>query len=246
MTLGAVTLLAPVTVTVPAGGTLVVRGANGSGKSTLLRVLAGLHVPSTGTVSVAGAAPAPRSRAFRRAVGGTVAAPVAARDLTLAEHVALVATTWGTPVAAARREAADLLGALGLGALVDRFWHELSSGQTQLATLAIALARPAEVLLLDEPEQRLDADRVTTVARLLVGRREAGATLVVATHSDALAEALGGPVLTLVGSPEAGAGNSTADAADAGDADTDADADAAETPGADRDARTGRGAPGLA
>ncbi|QIK84561.1 ATP-binding cassette domain-containing protein [Sanguibacter sp. HDW7] len=192
------TLLAPTSVAVPAGGTLVVRGPNGSGKSTLLRVVAGVRTPTTGTATVDGRAPDPRRRAFRRLVAGTVESPVPARDLTLAEHVALVATTWGTPVRAARTLAAELLERLGVGALAARFPHELSSGQTQLAALAVVLARPSALLLLDEPEQRLDADRVATVAELLAERRAAGTTLLVATHSDALEAALGGPTLRLV------------------------------------------------
>lgn len=198
------TLLAPVDASVARGATLVVRGANGSGKSTLLRVVAGLRRPSAGVVTVAGAAPAPRSRAFRRQVAGTIDAAPPARDLTLAEHVALVATTWGTPVRQARADASDLLGRLGLVALASRFPHELSSGQTQLAALAVALARPADLLLLDEPEQRLDANHVVRVAEILAERRAAGTTLVVATHSDVLATALEGDVLTLVAAqPEA-------------------------------------------
>ncbi|WP_207204605.1 ABC transporter ATP-binding protein [Sanguibacter massiliensis] len=198
VTLDGTTLLAPTSAAVPAGGTLVVRGPNGSGKSTLLRVVAGVRAPTTGTATVDGRVPDPRRRAFRRLVAGTVESPVPARDLTLAEHVALVATTWGTPVRDARALAAELLERLGVDALAARFPHELSSGQTQLAALAVVLARPSALLLLDEPEQRLDADRVATVAELLAERRAAGTTLVVATHSDALEAALGGPVMRLV------------------------------------------------
>ena len=191
------TLLAPTTVAVPAGGTLVVRGPNGSGKSTLLRLVAGLRAPTEGAVRVDGHVPDPHRRAFRRLVAGSVEPPVPARDLTLAEHVALVATTWGVPVREARERAAALLARLGIEALAARFPHELSSGQAQLATLAVVLVRPASLLLLDEPEQRLDADRLATVAALLGERRAAGTTLVVATHSDALEAALGGSTLRL-------------------------------------------------
>ncbi|MBD9697922.1 ATP-binding cassette domain-containing protein [Flavimobilis sp. GY10621] len=209
------TLLTPTSAAVPAGGTLVVRGPNGSGKSTLLRVVAGVRAPTTGTATVDGRAPDPRRRAFRQLVAGTVESPVPARDLTLAEHVALVATTWGTPVRAARTFATELLGRLGVAELAARFPHELSSGQTQLAAIAVVLARPSALLLLDEPEQRLDADRVATVAELLAERRAAGTTLLVATHSDALEAALGGPVLRLVpavpGAPDDVPDNDVAD-----------------------------------
>ena len=143
------------------------------------------------------APPAPQRRAFRRLVTGTVEPPLLARDLTLGEHVALVATTWGTPVRDARTAAGALLERLGIANLAHRFPHELSSGQTQLASLATVLVRPASLLLLDEPEQRLDADRTAVVAELLAERREEGATVLVATHSTPLADALGGDVLRL-------------------------------------------------
>ena len=197
-----VTLLAPVTVSVGPGEALVVRGENGAGKSTLLRVLAGMRTPSTGTARVAGESVVDRDRGFRRRVAAMIGLPPMAPDLTVRDHVAMVATTWvdrerdGAEVGPA--EVADgVLEELGLTALAMRFPHELSSGQTQLFGLALVLARPFDVLVLDEPEQRLDPDRVETVAKVLNARREAGATLVVATHSQVLADALDGGTLLL-------------------------------------------------
>lgn len=189
VTAGEVTLLSPVTVTAQRGEALIVRGRNGTGKSTLLRVLAGARMPSSGTVQIGGARVRERDRGFRGRVAAMIGLPPMAPDLTVSEHVLLVATTWVGSTEAAGF-ARDVLAELGLDALADRFPHELSSGQTQLFGLALVLARPFEVLILDEPEQRLDPEHVESLIGVLRARRDAGATLVIATHSRVLADAL--------------------------------------------------------
>jgi ABC-type multidrug transport system ATPase subunit len=187
---GDVTLLAPISVTARRGKALIVRGSNGTGKSTLLRVLAGASKPSTGTVRIGGVAVVARDRDFRRRVAAMIGIPPMAPDLTVLDHVMLVATTWVDNPRAAAEVTHGVLTELGLNALGERFPHELSSGQTQLFGLGLVLARPFEVLILDEPEQRLDPEHLTTVIRILRARRDDGATLVIATHSPALADEL--------------------------------------------------------
>jgi ABC-type multidrug transport system ATPase subunit len=184
---GDVTLLDTTTRRVDAGRALVVRGGNGSGKTTLLRVLAGMQAPSAGSARIAGAAISQRDRTFRRRVAAMIGMPPLAPDLTVLEHVRLVAVTWFAPEEADARARA-VLRELGLQTLHERFPHELSSGQTQLFGLALVLVRPFDVLILDEPEQRLDPDHVDAVIRALRMRRDAGATLVIATHHPRLAE----------------------------------------------------------
>lgn len=192
-----VTLLPPVSVSVRRGEALVVRGRNGSGKSTLLRVLAGSRKPSSGTIRIAGEAVAERDPGFRRRVAAMIGLPPMAPDLTVLDHVALVATTWLDDRRGAADVAGNLLGELGLDALRERFPHELSSGQTQLFALALVLARPLEVLILDEPEQRLDPEHLESVVQALRERRNRGATLVIATHSPIVADALADRTLEL-------------------------------------------------
>lgn len=108
----------------------------------------------------------------------------------------MVAVSWGASVSRARERAQSGLEALGLAPLRRRFPHELSSGQTQSFSLALVLVRPSEVLLLDEPEQRLDVDRVPVVAEA-IRQAAAGRALVVATHSPVVAATLGARVLEL-------------------------------------------------
>lgn len=169
---------------------LALTGANGSGKTTLLRVVAGLERPSSGCCRVAGRPVDERDPAFRRGVAALIGTPPTARDLTLREHLELVARTWGSDSVQARAVGDQLLSELGLTGLADRFPHQLSAGQAQLCALALTLARPGQVLLLDEPEQRLDEERLDAVAEVLDRRRRAGATLLLATHSRRLVEVL--------------------------------------------------------
>jgi len=80
--------------------------------------------------------------------------------------------------------------ALGISDLRNRFVNELSSGQTQLLSLATALVRPFDVLILDEPEQRLDATRRALVASVIRTEIDRGATVVIASHSTDMVEAI--------------------------------------------------------
>ena len=132
-----------------------------------------------------------------REVAAMIGLPPMAPDLTIADHVLLVATTWFDDPKAADGLAHDIVDELELAHLAARFPHELSSGQTQLFALALVLARPFDMLILDEPEQRLDPEHVDTVIRVLSTRRDRGVTLVIATHSERLADAIADHTLWL-------------------------------------------------
>lgn len=174
-------LLAPTSFTLQRGHAIAIRGRNGSGKTTLLRVLAGAQLASTGTALVCGAPVNTRDLAYRRRLAALLGSPPIARDLTVREHLRFIAATWGLEGVDAAADA--LLEALGIAHLGRRFGHELSSGQSQLFALAMTLIRPCEVLVLDEPEQRLDEERRALVAQVLRTRIDAGAALVFASHS---------------------------------------------------------------
>lgn len=194
---GGVALLDPVSLDVSRGEALVVRGSNGAGKSTLLRVLAGARTPTSGSARIADTVVTEGDRMLRRRVSTMIGLPPMAVDLTVRDHVLLVATTWVDDGDAAAELADGVLAELGIDWLGERYPHELSSGQTQLFGLALVLARPFDVLILDEPEQRLDPEHVDAVIEVLRARREAGATLVIATHSAVLADALADQTVVL-------------------------------------------------
>lgn len=184
------TLLAPVDVRLERGEVLAIAGANGSGKTTLLRAVAGLIAPTQGTVRVGGLRPDDRDRRFRSALAALIGPPQTARDLTVSEHLRFVAATWGADADDARATADGLLDELDIMRLADRYPHELSSGQSQLLAIALVLARPAEVLVLDEPEQRLDEDRLDLVIGALRRRADTGCSVLAATHSPQVLDTL--------------------------------------------------------
>jgi ABC-type multidrug transport system ATPase subunit len=190
-------LLKPLDVSVTAGRCVVLRGANGSGKTTLLRILAGTMDPSEGAATVDGAKADERDPAVRRAVAALIGAPTAYRDLTLLDHLVLIAATWGRREGAVHH-AQQQLDSLEIGHLGERFPHELSSGQQQLFHLAMVLSRPARAILLDEPEQRLDTHKRELLGELLVQRKDGGAALVVACHDPDLTARIADRVVDVV------------------------------------------------
>ena len=197
VSVGHAVLLAPVSASISPGDALVIRGRNGTGKSTLLKVLTGITSPTSGSALIGGDLVTSRDRRMSREVAAMIGLPPMAPDLTIMDHVLLVATTWFDDPKAADRLAHDIVDELGLAHLAARFPHELSSGQTQLFALALVLARPFDMLILDEPEQRLDPEHVDTVIRVLSTRRDRGVTLVIATHSERLADAIADHTLWL-------------------------------------------------
>lgn len=190
-------LLRPVDLAVRAGECVVLRGGNGSGKTTLLRLLAGTTEATAGEVTVQGVPVDERNPAVRRDVAALIGSPTAYRDLTLVDHLVLVGATWGLGADADDR-AESVLASLEIGHLAERFPHELSSGQQQLFHLAMVLSRPARVLLLDEPEQRLDTQKRTMLGALLLERKAAGTALVVACHDPDLTAQIGDRVLDVM------------------------------------------------
>lgn len=196
--IGPASLLAPVSVSAPSGSCLVLRGPNGSGKTTLLRILIGALPATTGTAHVGEHVADERDPAVRSAVAALVGAPATYRDLTLRDHLVLLDATWGGDADTCDERVASALSDLGIGELDGRFPHELSSGQTQLFRLALTLFRPAEVLVLDEPEQRLDTAKRSLVAGVVAARRDAGTTVVLACHDPVVTERLADGVIDLV------------------------------------------------
>ncbi|NED93995.1 ABC transporter ATP-binding protein [Phytoactinopolyspora alkaliphila] len=169
-------------------------GASGSGKSTLLNILSGLDTPSAGSARVAGhdlLSMRRRERArYQRHVVGFVWQQTARNllpYLTAAENVAL-------PMVIARRsgrsERVDhLLDVLGVSHTKDRRPAELSGGEQQRISIAVALANEPEVILADEPTGELDEQTSGNVFEAIRHVNvELGVTVVVVTHDPLVSE----------------------------------------------------------
>jgi len=178
---GSFLVLEDVDLEVAGGEIVAVTGVNGAGKSTLLSCLAGLHRPSAGTVTVLGSPPRDDA-AFWRAVVLAAEQPTWYPGLTVREHLELVRLTHG-PARGWCLPADGLIEAFGLTARADAVPFDLSSGQRQRLLLAATLARPSRLLLLDEPEQSLDAGfRQELAALLRLEYVTHGGTVIMATH----------------------------------------------------------------
>lgn len=195
---GGVVALAGCSLEVAAGSFSVIIGPNGCGKSTLLRLIAGLLLPTSGTVSVDGRAPRPGDGR----VGLAFQQPRLIPWRTTADNVALPLELAGVPLAERRARAFDALDRVGLGGAAALRPRELSGGMAQRASLARALIGDPPVLLLDEPFSALDALTRETfdgeLQRLWLERRR---TVILVTHSVGEAVALADRVVVMTPRP---------------------------------------------
>jgi len=190
-------LLLPTNVKLGTAKCVVLRGPNGCGKTTLLRILAGTVPPSQGEATLDGAPVDERDDLTRTAIAALIGAPATYRDLTLVDHLVLIDSTWGRVGERAENRADEILELLEIGHLAQRFPHELSSGQQQLFHLSMVLVRPSSILILDEPEQRLDTDKRDLLTRILLDRKAAGSSLLIACHDPAMTDALADAVVDI-------------------------------------------------
>jgi heme exporter protein A len=179
------TALDGVSVSVPAGATLVVFGPNGAGKSTLLRVLATLLRPQGGRAAVLGNELPREAWKVRGRVGLLGHEPLLHRDLTARENLRFHARLHDV----ALERVDTLLEQVGLRLRADEPVRELSRGMVQRVAACRAVLHEPEVLLLDEPTANVDP-AASEALEPLVGR-SSGRTRVVTSHDPAggLAEA---------------------------------------------------------
>lgn len=187
---GDVDAVVDVTLTVPRGAFVVVTGPSGGGKTTLLSLLVALERPTSGRVRVDGAdlaaaSEAERSR-VRRRVGFAFQGAPQVRRLPVWENVTLALVPTGVGAAARRARALEVLGRVGLAALVDERPERLSGGELQRVALARALVTAPPVLVADEPTSNLDRASAAAVLGVLREEHARGTTVLVATHDLAL------------------------------------------------------------
>ena len=184
-------VLRGISVDVPAGESLFLRGASGAGKSTLLYTLAGLERPERGTVDFGGVdiySQSERSLARLRNTkfGFVFQAYHLLPELTALENVMLPALIGGANRQAAAESSLERVG------LKERMQHlpaELSGGEQQRVAIARALINDPEILFADEPTGNLDSTTGQGIMELLLSLvREQRKTLVVVTHDAALAQ----------------------------------------------------------
>lgn len=196
---GALEALRELTLTVAAGECVALIGANGSGKSTTVRTIAGLLAPTDGTVRVCGHDPhtEPEAELARAELALVPDSPLLYDDLTVREHLELVAVSHGVAGDGVDERIDALLERLTLTARRDFRPAQLSRGMRQKTQLACALIRPATLLLLDEPVVGLDPPSQGLLHTLLIEAKAAGTAVVLTTHQLGFARGLADRALLL-------------------------------------------------
>jgi putative ABC transport system ATP-binding protein len=188
---GWLTILDDVGFTVDSGDTVAIVGASGSGKSTLLGLLAGLDLPTEGSVEASGQRlfdlDEDQRAAWRAAnVGFVFQSFQLLPQMTALENVMLPLELAGARDAAVR--ARELLERVGLADRSGHYPRTLSGGEQQRVALARAFAPRPPLLFADEPTGSLDhATGARIIDLLFEMNRESGATLLLVTHDPALA-----------------------------------------------------------
>ncbi|MFE7127825.1 ABC transporter ATP-binding protein [Streptomyces sp. NPDC057617] len=175
------------------GEIVAVMGPSGSGKTTLLSCLAGLDEPDGGMVRITGLPLSHqpehlRSRLRARHIGVLFQSGNLLEHLTVAGNVRLAQRLSRTPDHA-RQQVRDLLDRTGIAGRADALPRQLSGGEAARAGLAVALANDPAVVLADEPTGEVDAETERRILALLRERAAAGTSMVVVTHSQAVASA---------------------------------------------------------
>jgi len=187
-------ILENIDFTVAAGSALAITGSSGSGKSTLLGLMAGLDVPSAGTVRLAGQDlfsldEDGRARLRARHVGFVFQSFQLLPNLTALENVMLPLELAGQP---AREAGEAMLQRVGLGERLHHYPRTLSGGEQQRVSLARAFVVQPDLLFADEPTGSLDAATGERVIDLMFDlHREQGTTLILVTHDAQLASRCG-------------------------------------------------------
>lgn len=206
---GAVQALRGIDLDVWSGDVVALIGPSGSGKSTLLRCINRLEDPTEGLVEVDGQPMGfvHRHGQYRPCNHRTLAAQRRATGMVfqhfnLFAHRTAVQNVMEGPIGghgisarAARRQARDLLAAVGLEEKHDAYPSELSGGQQQRVAIARALASEPKVLLLDEPTSALDPELIGEVLDVIKALVTTGVTMIITTHEITFAEDVASTVI---------------------------------------------------
>ena len=186
-----VEILKSLDLAIPSGQFIAITGHSGSGKTTLLSLIAGLDIPTSGTIHIDGQDITKlnedelallRGKRFGFIFQNFHLIPT----LTAVENVVLSAELNNTPGATKKSE--DLLGMVGLGDRMQHYPAQLSGGEQQRLSLARAFINEPDIILADEPTGNLDSknsDRIIKLIREL--HRVKQATIVLVTHETQVA-----------------------------------------------------------
>jgi rhamnose transport system ATP-binding protein len=163
-------------------------GENGAGKSTFAKILAGVHRPTTGTLSMSGQPVEVTSPIVAQKLGITLIhqEPISFPDLSVAENLVLGRHEGGwlsrVPWAQMMRDAAAIMAVLGVRIDVTRPMRGLSIADQQMVEIARALASDSKVIIMDEPTAPLTPKEAATLFTIARRLRDEGRTIIFISH----------------------------------------------------------------
>jgi cell division transport system ATP-binding protein len=189
-----VVALEDVAIDVRKGEFVFVVGPSGSGKSTFIRLLLKEEEPTRGSIHVAGkniAGLSPWKVPYLRRNIGTVFQDFKLLpDKTVFENVAFALEVIGKPKHVINRRVPEILELVGLGDKLNNYPEELSGGEQQRVSVARAFVNRPLILLADEPTGNLDPSTSVEIMKLLDRINRTGTTVMMATHDNAIVDAM--------------------------------------------------------
>jgi cell division transport system ATP-binding protein len=193
--------LADVSVEVEKGEFVFIVGPSGSGKSTMIRLLLKQEDATAGAIYVGGKNLAKMSSwdvpKLRRNVGTVFQDYKLLTDKTVFENVSFALEVIGRPKTVIEQRVPEILDYVGLGDKLGNYPDELSGGEQQRVSIARACVNRPLVLLADEPTGNLDPNTSVDIMRLLDKVNRIGTTVVMATHDQAIVDAMRKRVIEL-------------------------------------------------
>lgn len=179
-----------ISLTINTGEMCFLIGKSGAGKTTLLKLLCNMERPTRGLIEVTGK-PVNQLKGgqlarLRQKIGVAYQDFKLLPDRTTAENIAVSMEVSYKKPALIRKRVKSLLDQLDLADKHDTVTGELSRGEQQRVALARAIANSPTIILVDEPTGNLDAITTERVMRLLGQCNKAGATILIATHDEAI------------------------------------------------------------
>lgn len=167
-------------------------GRSGSGKSTLLNIIAGIDLPDSGNVQIAGTALADLSEHARSelrlcSLGLVFQFFHLLPTMSLRENILLPALLRGTKRTVCEEKADAVISRVGIQEVVQQYPHQVSGGEAQRAAIARALINDPVLLLADEPTGNLDWESAESILDLLKNlQATTGITILMVTHEEAV------------------------------------------------------------
>jgi len=175
-------------LTVPDGQLFAFLGPNGAGKTTTIKILVGLIQPTEGSATIDGLDVVADSVEVKRRIGYVPDTPSLYDKLSAWEYLRLLAGLHGLDAKRFASRAELLLDAFGLGARADGVIEDFSHGMRQKLSFCGAFLHEPSTVIIDEPWVGLDPRSVRDVAEFLKERNREGVTILMSTHSLAIAE----------------------------------------------------------